>query len=176
MKLSIDHTFAIAPAEYATLYFDEPFSIALSASAKLGRTLLRLDRTPARVVRQVRCEPARDVPAPLAKLLDRGFHYVEELDFDLATLHGRWRVVPSVFADRVDASGTLFFEPAAADQVKRSVRGEINVSVFGVGSLAERFVVGEVLKGYEAASSFTRSFLAERAGKDEKNEKNDASV
>jgi hypothetical protein len=163
MKLSIDHDFAIAPADYARLYFDEPFSVALCAQVKLGRTLLGLDRTPDRVRRRVRCEPVRDVPAPLAKIIGgAAFHYVEELDFDLASLRGTWRVVPSIVPNAVDASGTLHFEPAANGGVRRSVRGGVTVSVFGIGAIAERFVVAEVLKGYEAASEFTRKYLAER--------------
>jgi hypothetical protein len=160
MELSIDHTFALTPAEYARLYFDEPFSIALCAHVKLDRAVLHLERSPGRIVRQVRYEPIRDVPAPLAAMIGSvRFHYVEEIDLDLATFRGRWRVVPSVFADRVKAAGTLDFEPAPGG-VKRVARGEVTVSVLGVGGLVERFVVGEVLKGYADASSFTRAFLA----------------
>jgi hypothetical protein len=162
MQISIDHTFAIAPAEYATLYFDEDFQKALCASVKLGRTLLRLDRTPERIVRHVRCEPVREVPAPLAKLMGGApFHYVEELAFDLTNHEGTWRVVPSLVPDRVDASGRLFFTPSGSG-VTRSVRGGVTVSVFGIGAIAEKFVVAEVLKGYEAASDFTRRHLEGR--------------
>jgi hypothetical protein len=162
MKLSIEHTFAMTPAEYANLYFDEPFSTALCAYVRLGRALLRLDRTAERIVRHVRCEPIRDVPAPIAKLGGGvRFHYLEEIDLDLATLRGRWRVVPNLFTDRVDASGTIDFEPVVTG-VKRVIGGEVNVAVFGLGGLIERFVVGEVLKGYADASSFTRSFLEQR--------------
>jgi hypothetical protein len=160
MKLSIDHEFAIAPADFARLYFDETFSEAVCASVKLGRTVLRLDRSPEHVVRHVRCQPVRDVPAALAKIMSGGFHYVEELDFDLARLRGTWRVIPSIVPDRVDASGDLFFEAAGAG-VRRSVRGGVSVSVLGLGAIAERFVVAEVHKSYDAASAFTRRYLQE---------------
>lgn len=165
MKLSIEHTFAATPAEYADLYFDEPFSIELCASVKLGRTLLRLDRSATHLVRHVRCEPIRDIPAPVAKMLaGRSFHYVEELDFDLAALRGQWRVVPSLVPDKVEASGTLVFEDAGGGKVKRAVRGDVKVSVFGIGGLVERFVVGEVEKSYDDASTFTQTFLERRRG------------
>ena len=164
MKLSIEHTFAIAPAEYANLYFDEPFSIELCAAVKLGRTLLRLDRSATRLVRHVRCEPIRDIPAPIAKVMGgRSFHYVEELEFDLEKLRGQWRVVPSLVPDKVEASGTLDFEDLGGN-VKRVVRGNVNVSVFGLGGLVERFVVGEVEKSYDDASAFTKAFLERRQG------------
>jgi hypothetical protein len=180
MDLSIDHVFAIAPLDYARLYFDEEFSAAICAHVRLGRTVLRLDRTPERIVRHVRCEPVRDIPAPLAKLLRRGpsrasrglaadgaharFHYVEEIDFDLVALRGRWRVVPSVFSSKVDASGTLAFEPVDHDPgaVRRAVRGQVAISVLGVGGLAEKWVVGEVQRSYADASVFTRRYLDQR--------------
>jgi hypothetical protein len=164
MKLSIEHTFALPPADYVDLYFDEPFSIELCAAVKLGRTLLRLDRTPERLVRHVRVEPIRDIPTPIAKVLaGRNFHYIEELEIDLRTFRGQWRVAPSLVPDKVEASGTLDFEDAGG-HVKRVVRGDVKVAVFGIGGLVERFVVGEVEKSYDDASSYTRAFLERRRG------------
>jgi hypothetical protein len=164
MKLQIEHTFDVTPADYAVFYFEEGFAEDLCAAVKLGRTLLRLDRTPTRIIRHVRCEPVRDVPAPLAKLMDgHRFSYVEELDFDLETLRGRWRVVPSLVPDKVDASGTHDFEDVGG-KTRRVVRGEVKVSVFAIGGLVERFVIGEVQKSYDDAAAFTQTFLARRQG------------
>jgi hypothetical protein len=159
MKLSIEHTFPVSPAEYADLFFGEEFSIELCAALKLGRTVLRFDRSGDRIVRHVRVQPVRDIPAPLAKLIDGGaFHYVEELDVDLKTLRGVWRVVPSVLPSKVNASGTLEFAPVAAG-VRRVVLGDISVGVFGVGGMVEKFVVTEVARSYDDAATFTRVYL-----------------
>jgi len=164
MNVTIQHIFDIPPADYATLYFEEPFAIALSQSAGIGRTLLRLDREPGRVVRHILCEAGRDVPAAIARLIEGGgFNYVEVIDFDLRALRGRWRVIPSIFAERVRASGTLDFEDADG-KVSRVVRGEVSVSIPAIGGLVERFVVAEVEKAYAAASAFTRSYLEQRRG------------
>ncbi len=163
MKLSIEHTFALSPADYATLYFDETFSAELCAAVKIGRTVLRLERTPERLVRHVRCEPVREVPAPLAKLLDgHRFHYVEELEFDLVAFRGRWRVVPSLLPQKVAASGAHDFEDAGG-KTRRVVRGDVSVSVFGIGGIVERFVVGEVERSYNDAFAFTQKYLSQRA-------------
>ncbi|HEY2511332.1 MAG TPA: DUF2505 family protein [Polyangiaceae bacterium] len=164
MKFAVDHDFqGISPADYEALYFDEPFAIALCEKVKLGRTLLRLDRTEGRLVRHVRCEPVRDIPGPIAKLLgDKRFSYVEELEFELGKLHGRWRVVPNIATDKVDAKGTLEFR-AIPGGVKRLVAGEIKVSVFGIGGLVEKFVVAEVEKSYADAAVFTRDYLAKKS-------------
>ena len=160
MKLRIEHTFAVPPAEYARIYFEESFNEAMGAAVKVGRTLLRLERTPARVFRQVRCEPERDLPAPIAKMLaGRRFHYLEEIDFDLTKRAGSWRVVPSVVPEKVTAGGALAFEPVTAG-TKRVVSGAVDVHAFGIGTLIERFVVADVQRSYDQVAAFTRDFLA----------------
>ena len=164
MKLEIAHFFSgITPDEYEALYFDEAFTTSMSEAVRVARTVLRLERTPERVVRHQRCEPIRDVPAPIARFVgERRFAYLEELDFELGKGHGQWRVTPSIAADRVDAHGTLHFD-AADGGMTRVVRGEIEIALFGIGALAERFVVGEVERSYADAADFTRRFLASRA-------------
>ena len=162
MHFTLEHTFSgITLAEYETLYFDEAFSEEMCAAVKVGRTLLRLDRQPGLLTRHVRCEPIRDLPGPVSALLGgRRFAYVEELEFDLGKGEGRWRVIPNVASEKVDAGGTLHFEAVpGGGGVKRIVRGEIAFSLFGVGRIVERFVVAEVEKSYEDASRFTRAYL-----------------
>src|SRR5436305_1221908 len=115
MNFTIEHTFAIAPADYEQLYFDESFQIALCDSVKLGRELLKLERTPERIVRHVRVEPARDIPGPIAKLLGgKRFSYVEELDYEMGK-GGRWKTIPNIVSEKVDARGTMKIAPAGSD-------------------------------------------------------------
>jgi hypothetical protein len=164
MKLLITDTFpGITVSDYEALYFDEAFTIALAEAVKIGRTLLRLDRAPDRVVRHVRCEPIRDIPGPVAMVLGgRRFAYAEEIDFRLGEGEGAWRVVPNVAADKVRAEGTLHFELADGG-VRRIVRGEVSIPLLGIGGLLERVVVAEVEKSYEQASAFTRKYLERMA-------------
>ena len=44
-------------------------------------------------------------------------------------------------------------------RVRRTVRGKVVVDVFGLGAIAERFVVAEVKKSYDAAAARTRELL-----------------
>ena len=162
MKLAIAHTFpGIAVREYEALYFDETFTIALAEAVKIGRTLLRLDRSPGRVVRHVRCEPIRDLPRPVAKLLGgRRFAYAEEIDFELGNGEGALARGPQRRRPRGSSpKGTLHFDAAPQGGVTRTVRGEVAISLLGLGSLFERFVVAEVEKSYAQASAFTRAYL-----------------
>jgi hypothetical protein len=60
--------------------------------------------------------------------------------------------------DKVDTRGTLEFS-ATAGGTKRIVRGEIKVSVFGIGGIVEKFIVADVEKSYGDAAEFTRGWL-----------------
>jgi hypothetical protein len=161
MKFQIEHTFeGITVPEYEALYLDEPFGVAMCESVKLGRDLLRSDRTEGRVIRHVRVTPDRDIPGPLQKILGGAtFAYVEELDFELGKARGKWRSIPSLMPDKVDSSGTIEML-AVPGGVKRVVKGEIKVGVFGIGGIVEKFVVGEVERSYEDAAVFTSKWIA----------------
>lgn len=161
MKFVIEHVFErIDRAGYEALFFDETFSAALGAALGLGRQLVRLDRDPDRIVRHVRCEPKREAGSPA----DQAFgtsraSYLEEMDYDLRRGRGAWRTIPNLFTDRVTNTGTLEIADVPGG-VRRVVRGEVKVSLFGFGRLVERMIVAEIEKSYAGAAAFTARWLA----------------
>jgi hypothetical protein len=164
MKFDVSHTFdGISAADYEVLYFEDAFNVALCEAVKLGREVLKMERTPTRIVRNIRCTPQRDIPAPVAKMIkDNGFHYVEELDHEVGKLRGTWVVKPNILPEKVTCKGTYEFVPAGDKRVTRNIRGDIDVAVFGVGGMVEKFVVDDVKRSYEQAAQFTRSWLAKK--------------
>jgi len=160
MKVRIEHVLqGIDLAGYEELYFDEPFHTALAEAVKIDRKLLRLDRGAERIVRHVRVQPQRDIPAPVAKLLGgKRLAYIEELEYEVGRYHGTWRIVPPVLADKIAIGGTLDFE-AAAGGVKRVLAGVIDVTLFGLGGLVEKVVVSNVVKSYDDAAAFTAQWI-----------------
>ncbi len=161
MKFVIEHAFdGISCAEYEKLFFDEPFSAALGEALQLGRALLHLEVTPDRISRRVCCEPKRNPNSPAEQVFGTSrASFIEELDYDVRARRGEWRTVPNVLADRVRNSGTLEIV-ATATGVKRVVRGEVKVSLFGFGGIVERVVVAEIENSYAAAARFTTAWLA----------------
>lgn len=163
MKFAIQHLFhGVTPANYADLYFDEPFNAALGEAMRMGRKLLRLDRTARTIIRHVCFEPQREAGSPA----DQAFgtsraSFIEELEFDVATARGEWRTIPNLFTERVRNSGTIEFRDDHGGTA-RVVRGEVKVSLFGFGGLVERMIVAEIEKSYEASTRFTAEFLARR--------------
>jgi hypothetical protein len=162
MRLHVEHSFSgISLPEYEKIYFDDAFNEAQCRAVKLERHVLTYDRTESRVVRSVKCVPARDLPAPVAKMIkDNKFSYVEELDYELGKYRGHWRTIPNVASEKVDAAGTVEFAEAPGGGVRRTIRGEIKVAIFGVGGIVERFVVNEVQRSYEEAAAFTVRWIA----------------
>lgn len=164
MRLTIEHTFEeIDVAEYEQLYFDEAFNDALSTQLKLGRHLVRLDRSANRIVRHVCYEPAGRAPAGFDEAYGTSrASFVEELDYDVATRRGTWRTIPNRWADRVKNAGTIAFTSARAGTL-RTVEADVKVSAFGFGKIVERMVVAEIEKSYTATTAFTRAWLARRS-------------
>jgi hypothetical protein len=161
VKFVIEHTYdRITPAEYEVLHFDETFSAALGEALGLGRTLVRLDRTPERIVRHIRCVPKRDPKDPAAQVLDDKASFVEELEYEVGRFRGQWRTIPSMMPDRVTTTGTIELE-AVPGGTKRIVRGEVRVAIFAIGRIVERFIVAEIVKSYAGAARFTADWLVQ---------------
>jgi hypothetical protein len=160
MKYVIEHTFqGLSLTEFETLFFDEEFNVALGESLKLGRTLVRLDRTADRIVRHLRCEPKREPGSAGAKLFgDKRAGWSEELEYDVGKFHGRWTTIPSLMTDKITTNGTIEFAPAPSG-VRRIVKGEVTVDVFGVGRQIEKAIVAGIEKGYVAGADFTATWV-----------------
>jgi len=161
MKFAIDHVFPrISADDFAALYFDEPFNEALSQALSLGRTLLRLDRSADRVVRQVVFEPARAADAAVNQAYGGSrASFVEELVYDVRARRGEWRTIPWLLPDRVKTRGTIEIA-AVPGGIKRIVRGEVDARLWGFGALVERRAVAEIEKTYAQAAIFTNAWLA----------------
>jgi hypothetical protein len=162
VKFEIAHVFALAPDAYEALFFDEEFWAALGRELRLGRELLRLDRSEARIVRHVRCAPDQDPATPEGKALsDNRASFVEELDYDRRARRGEWRTIPNLFRERLKTRGTIELQ-AAPEGTRRIVRGEVDVKLYGLGRLVEKRVVKEIEKSYAAAAAFTQAWIARR--------------
>ena len=163
MNVLIDDVFVnISPAEYESLYFDEDFNEAIGRAMRMGRRLLHFERTDEQIVRKVHYEPDRDPDSPAGKAFGTSrASFIEELTFDRRTRTGTWRTIPNVFPDRVTNAGTIEFADASPG-VRRIVRGEVKVALFGFGRMIERAVVREIVKSYQNTTAFTNEWLAKR--------------
>lgn len=164
MKFHADHVIeGISLADYGNLYFEEDFNVKLCLAVRLGRELLEYRRDGNHIFRRTMVHPQdREIPSPVAKVLGQShFSYVEELTMDLDTNQGSWRTIPTLLPDKVDTRGTLRFLDAGGN-ARRIVDGEIDVKVFGIGRIIEKFICADAEKSYAAAAEFARRYVAER--------------
>jgi hypothetical protein len=164
MRVVIEDVFAGVDCDaYERLYFDEPFNDALGRVLQLGRKVLRFERTPDRIVRHVCFDAVHDPESPTAQAFGSSrASFVEELEYDVQARRGTYKTIPGKFADRMTSTGTIELAPAAGG-VRRTVRGEVKVSLFGFGRLVERMIVGEIEKSYATTSRFTAEWIAQHA-------------
>ncbi|MDB4958983.1 MAG: hypothetical protein JWO36_6552 [Myxococcales bacterium] len=165
MKVAIEHVFgSITCPEYEDVYFDESFNAAVGDALELGRKLLRLDRSAERIVRHVCYEPKRDPDSPAGQAFGSSrASFIEELDYDVRARRGRWKTIPNMFPERVRNAGTIEIVEAP-EGVRRIVRGEVKVSMFGFGGIIERMIVAEIEKSYASTAKLTTEWIANRRG------------
>jgi hypothetical protein len=161
VKVAIEHVFGgVTCPEYEALYFDESFNAAVGEALQLGRKLLRLDRSYERIVRHVCYEPKRDPNSPAGQAFGSSrASFVEELDYDVRARRGEWKTIPNLFPERVRNAGTIEIV-VVPEGVRRIVRGEVKVSMFGFGGVIERMIVAEIEKSYASTATFTTEWLA----------------
>jgi hypothetical protein len=161
MKFRVEHIIPnISLEAFETLFFDEPFNIALCQAVNLARTLESRTVEGGRLERATRIGPDREIPGPVAKVLGTNkFEYTEHIDYVLGSFKGAWKTVPAMMADKVESAGTFSFVARGKD-VARVVEGDVKVKIFGLGSVIERFVVADVERSYDQAAEFTRQWLA----------------
>ncbi len=160
MKFNVRHTFKnISREEYEKIYFNEPFNEALCAAVNLGRVLETLTEEAGVLKRSVRVAPQRDIPAPVAKVIgaDR-IEYVEHITYPMGSYRGTWDTVPGLLASKLISVGTFGFDESP-EGVVRWIEGDINVKIFGIGSMIEKIMVSEVEKSYDDAAKFTQAWL-----------------
>jgi hypothetical protein len=111
--------------------------------------------------RTIRVDPKFDAPAVVQKILGDLFFYTEVGTFDRATKRWSYTLTPSVLSDRVTIRGDIWCDNT--DKGLNHVADlEIDVRVFGIGSILESFTAKENRDGYQRATDFTNRWLREK--------------
>lgn len=165
MKIHVKHTFSgITLAQYGELYFDEAFNEYLCKSVNLTREVKEKVVTGDKLKRVTMVIPDRQIPAPVARVVKMNrLEYEETLEYDMSAFKGAWSIhVPGPIGSKVSVGGQFVFREVAGG-VERELWGEINVKVFGVGSVVEKLIVADVEKSYEVAASHTSQYIRDNA-------------
>jgi hypothetical protein len=147
---------------FRQVYYSEEFNREVAEAVKLKeRTQQEYVRLPdGRERRKVRVVPRANLPTVFQKLLNgRPLHYEETTVFDPTTRSATFHV-DSAAGEKVQVTGLVRFveEPTG---VRVLFEGEAAVKVFGVGGLAERYIVNEVKGRYEVIQTLLQKFIDE---------------
>ncbi len=80
----------------------------------------------------------------------------EQSVYETGPHRGRWTIVPNIrpeWRQYFSAEGTYVIEPLGDGRSRRTVRGELELRVRVVRQVAERLIVGEVRKAFEAEAA-----------------------
>jgi hypothetical protein len=148
---------------FREIYYSEELNQAVATEAKLKeRTILEVGKLPdGKEKRRTRIVPNVNLPGPLQGLLNgQPLSYEETTVFDPKTRTATFEI-QSPATDKVHVKGTARYleEPGGMRVV---FDGEATVKVFGIGGLAERYIVGEVRSRYEIVSRLMQQFVDER--------------
>ncbi len=107
--------------------------------------------------RRILVEPRLHMPAIVRKVVGDAVQYIEEGDF--VDEHWKWWIIPSRLADRVQIRGDFWVEPRPDGSIDRCMDCEIDVRIFGVGGVIEKFIKSAVEDNYVKSADFTNLYI-----------------
>lgn len=110
--------------------------------------------------------PKVELPAVLAKAAagkEEGFCLTEDGLLDRASGTYKFKIIPSIMSEKIDAHGQMVILPHGNGQCQRVVNFTVDVDVFGIGKIVETFVEKTVKRGYDDSGEFLQKYLAGRA-------------
>lgn len=107
-------------------------------------------------------EPKSDAPAVIQKLVGGSLSYMEEGSFEPATRIWTYRITLSKLADKVRIGGKFWVEPRGDKRIERICDVDLNVDIFGVGGVVEKFIEKETRESYEKATVYTNDWIAKK--------------
>lgn len=172
MKFTLRHQYHCGPDTFwREVFFDPTFNERLYREAlqfeafKIVEEKIEED---GRRSRKMAVTPKLDAPAAIKKVIGDSISYVEEGRYDLAKPSWIVRVNPSKLADKANITSEMWLERTGAGQSDRVAEFNIEVNMFMIGGLFEKFLEKTMRDSYQKATDFTNQWLRDKglAGKD----------
>lgn len=169
MKFTIRHPYAIEPEDFwREVFFDHEYNKKLYLEGLRFEGFEILDETnppDGRRTRKVRVMPKLDAPAAIRSIIGDSMSYIEEGRLEITGPNTpRWisKVLPSKLADKSTVKAQMWLERTGPGQSDRVAEFEIEVKIFGVGGMAEKFLEKSMRENYQKAAEWTNQWLRSR--------------
>ena len=156
MKLYCEHRIARDAQKLWAVLHTPAFETRLARAIGLDEySELEREETRDAVYRKIRVVP--HIPSAFRSLLQRvgaaeRVSYIEEQWQSREAMEVRWRMTPSLLADRTRIEGRIRIDPLDATSCLRVLDGTVNVRLPGLGRAVERAIVSGALEAYEKSA------------------------
>ncbi len=149
MKFSIAHELSVSAEQLWKLLFHPDLENAVTAATRLKEFAVVTKEDGNILRRDVRVTPNIELPGPLKALVGDAIGYRE---VDLVPKSGpmeyKWTVTPDALTGKILIGGTFRVDPLGSNRCKRVIAGDVTVKIFGLGGLAEKFIVSQLEETY----------------------------
>lgn len=165
-KVQLSHEINCTPEAFWKLYFDPEFTAAVVKEAiKVEEfKVLKFEENEREIVRVTTGKPRINAPAAIQKVVGSNFSYTEEVRFDRKTQVATSTITLSTFGDKVRNTTRLRVEPLGTDRIRRLADAEIEVKIFGMGTIMEGAMEKQMREGWGEGAEFTNRWIAEGKG------------
>ena len=108
--------------------------------------------------RTLKVYPKLDMPGPVRKILGGRFYYEERGEYDAQ--RRRWVAVLTIprVGDRLSLTTTMWLEDRPDGCSDRFAQIDVNIRIFGLRGLFERFAEKSLREGYVKATKYTNEY------------------
>jgi len=155
----ISHEFSGPQERFWQAYFHRDYLEALREVTGMGPAEeLELEVTDQRVVRRVRREPRRQIPAFVRKVTGANLVFEEREELDRTTCRMACQIYRAG-ADELIMLGDYSTAPVAEGRFRRVFAGSIDVRVPLVGGRIERLILADMTRTFEATLDVMQRWL-----------------
>ncbi len=136
-----------------------------SALESADRRLVSKDDNGGKVIQRYEVKAhASDIPAAARKVLSpETLQWTEESVWDPDNERFSWTIITKVMPEKIDCSGTVYYESLGSDRTSRIVEGGISIKIPIAGRVAEKVIIGKVKESFEDTGGAEGSYFAEMA-------------
>jgi len=165
MNLKTSHRFPVdSKTFWEKIYFDREYNETLyrDCIGVKSYEIMNMEEDGEKISRKVRVVPQQKAPGVIQKLISGEFSYVEEGTFQKKEGIYRFKIVPSIKADKITINGMVTAKDEGEKSVLRTIDLELKADIFAVGGQIEKFVGSEIQKGYEDSYRFTLDWIQKK--------------
>jgi hypothetical protein len=159
MHFTIEHIIPLSKEEYWKILHDPEFEAFQAQELKLKtyREIHREEKGDV-VLRRVLVQPEVHLPPAVEKIVSKyipisEIGYEEEQEKYLREYYLKFRIHPPVLKDKIRIEGIFSLKENDHQSCFRLLEGDIEIQLFGVGGMVERFIVEELKKTYDRIPS-----------------------